>query len=263
MKLYTSLIGLGLLSTSIASAQIAFTGNYFQDFNSLQSAPIGAATAGTAPAWENNVTLPGWFAGGSAQLAPDYAISDGSLTTVINASTVGVGSFGVANDSDRALAPLKRNNSAFVAVALTNNSSVTITEVWIFYDGEQWRDNAAQTAGSVGLNFSYQIGATDITSGTWIEYAPLNFDAPNTSNLGQLNGNLEANRSTISGSIVSFDFAWEPGQTLWLRWQQRGAGNNGSHVAIDNLTVIPEPSTYALLSGLLIFALILARRRKL
>lgn len=244
-----------------ASAAILFTGpSYNQTFDSLQNSPNVDANGSGAPAWTNNSTLAGWYGGGSSTLASAYGVGNGSDNTMLSTGTVAVASFGTTGNSDRALAPLKRNNSAFIALALTNNTSITLNELIISYTGEQWRDNASQSAGSVALDFSYQIGATDTTSGTWTDVNTLDFIAPKTSGSGTLDGNLSENRAAISATINGLNL--EIGQTIWLRWEQRGTGNNGSYVAVDDLTVVPEPSTYALGLGLLCLGFVLVRRRR-
>ena len=245
---------------SAAPAAILFTGSYTQSFNTLQSTPNVDANAGTAPAWTNDTTLPGWYGGGSQPLTAGYGVGDGSDNTMLGAGTVAVASFGSTGNSDRALAPLKRNTSAYIALALTNDTGLTLSEITVSYTGEQWRDNATQAAGLVGLDFAYQVGATDITSGTWTDVNALDFVAPKTSNSGTLDGNLAANREAISSTITGLSLAG--GQTIWLRWQQRGSGNNGSYVAVDDLSLsspIPEPASLLLatVGGLLL----LPRRR--
>lgn len=244
--------------STATQAAILFTGNFSQNFNTLQNTPNVDANAATAPTWTNNSTLAGWYGGGTATLAAGYGVGNGSDNTMLANNTTAVASFGTTADSDRAFAPLKRNNSAFIAVALTNSTANAMNSFAVTYTGEQWRDNANATS---ELLFTYQVNPTDITSGTWTSIAALNFTGPKNTNTGILDGNAAANRTAgINSGLTGLTL--NPGQTVWLRWQF--SGNNGSYVAVDDLTVtanvIPEPASLVLasLGGLLM----LPRRRR-
>lgn len=255
MKLLNPFLFLIAAGASVQGV-VSFTGNYFQDFNVLASTPLYESFDASAPTWTNDSTLPGWFGGGTGTLASGYAVSDGSDSSLVSSGAVAVSSFGTLSDSDRAFGPIKRNNISYIAVALTNNTAATLPELVISYTGEQWRDN---TAATTGLEFSYQIGATDITSGTWTDVAALNFTGPQSSGSGQLDGNLAANRTSISSTLTGLNL--NVGETVWLRWRFDASSNNGSFVSIDDLTVVPEPGTTALFVGFMAFAGILMRRR--
>ncbi len=262
MLKHTRLItGLTISGTALISqAAVLLTTTYTQDFDTLQSTPNVDANGAGAPTWTNDSTLTGWYGGGSQPLAPAYGVGNGSDNTMLAASTTAVGSFGATGNSDRALAPLKRNTTANIALVLQNTNASPIVQLNIAYTGEQWRDNAAQTAGSVGLDFSYQVGATDIGTGTWTAVAAGKFDAPQTTSSGTLDGNLPANRGAVGFSITGLNLL--PNEVIWLRWQQRTTGNNGSYSAVDDLSVtavVPEPTAAALLG---IGALLMGRRRR-
>ncbi len=247
-----------------AHATILFDGTtHTENFDTLATAAANVNIgAGTAPAWANDTTLDGWYAGGTGTLTATYGIFNGSgSSTGLAVGQNGVGSFGAFSATERALAPLKRNNSSFVGLALLNNSGDVLTDFTITYTAERWRDNAVQAASQVGLDFAYQANALGITSGTWTPVAALTHNAPAMTNAGTLDGNDAANRETLSFTLVGLNIA--DGDTVWLRWGLRTSGNNGSYVAIDDLSVtaIPEPGSLGLV-GIALGSLLLFRRRK-
>ncbi|MCC5844455.1 MAG: PEP-CTERM sorting domain-containing protein [Verrucomicrobia bacterium] len=247
-----------LLTAGAAHAAILFSGSYTQDFDSLATASTNIRfTDSNAPAWENNSTLPGWYAGGNQPLNENYAVFNGGDGTSGLNGEVGVGSFGSFDSTDRAIAPLKRNNSSVIALALTNDTAGVLSSFTVTYTGEQWRDNAT---GTPRLDFTYQVDPDEIWgTGSWTSVSALDFHGPQNAGTGILDGNTSANRTVLNAVIP--DLALAPGETVWLRWQF--VGNNGSYVAVDDLSVtaIPEPGTLALF-GIALGALVLFRRRR-
>jgi hypothetical protein len=93
----------------------------------------------------------------------------------------------------------------------------------------------------------------------------LDFVTPNASDTAAsaLDGNLLANRvSGIAASITGISF--QNTQELWIRWADADNTGTDHGIAIDNVSVtaIPEPSTYALIMGVLTLGFIVARRRQ-
>jgi len=266
MKARLSLIAAGLAAALPAPAQVAFEGDYSQDFNSLAS-----STAGNPYTWTDNSTLPGWYAASSLAGVTSYAVSTGSTTAG------SVYSFGSVGSSDRALGAIPVNGTvgspgptaayAF-GVRLQNTAGVTLENFTVSFTGEQWR-NSANTAQS--LTFWYQVGVnltslTPASDAGWTSVTALNFVSPNTGgSAGTLNGNLAANHQDFSSTLNGISLL--PGQELLLRWKDINDSGNDHGLAIDSfnvtaLAVVPEPSTWALLGGGLLFLAHRLRRRK-
>jgi hypothetical protein len=69
-----------------------------------------------------------------------------------------------------------------------------------------------------------------------------------------LDGNLTANQASRSATITTFKgsaLVWNPGETLYFRWQDANEAGNDAGLAIDNFSLtafssVPEPSSMAL-----------------
>jgi len=203
---------------------INFTGLYSENFDTL-------ALSGTS-----DVLPLGWALSETGNNAnTTYTAGTGSSN---GGNTY---SFGADGSIERALGSLASGSlvSTFGA-AFVNSTGNTITNLTLTYTGEQWRSS---TSTQNVLNFSYQVGATDLVSGTWIDVDSLDYvgAAPVSSN-GALDGN--ANTTLISSVISGLTIA--PGQTFWIRWADTNDAGNDAGLAIDNLTlsasVAPPPA---------------------
>ena len=203
--------------------------------------------------WENNVILPGWYAEVVLNGAPQNPITlnadDGS------SATSGLYNYGVAADADRALGSLGFSGVAevevFYGAGFINNTSETITDVEISYTGEQWRDANFQFE---TLSFFYRVGETNFFTTPdnvgWISETNLNFDSPQNSITGALNGNDAANRISLTNQISGLSVP--PGETFWIRWYDAnspGVANQG--LSVDDLSVtFSSTSMVANLTGI-------------
>ena len=240
-----------------SEAQVSFSGSYQQNFDTLASSPTS-----TDLAFSNNSTLAGWYFENSPLTARGslYRVSAGSD------NTGSLYSFGASNSSERALGSIGSNafGNAYYGVRLVNSTAFTLSNVTLSYTGEEWRNGGNTTAQS--LIFAYGLGATGIQTGNYINVAGLNFTSPvATATAGALDGNLPANRVSLTSTITGLN--WAPQTELWLRWFDANDAGNDHGLAIDNLSVTatPEPaigmiSLAALLAGG--FALRSKRRRK-
>ncbi len=193
------------------------TSTYTQDFNSL-------ANTGTSNTWTNNSTIPLWHSNRTV-----YIASDGSSTTG------GLYSFGSTSSSERALGSLASGSTSTIhyGVAITNTTGHTVTSVSVTYTGEQWRNGGSGNVNT--LDFTYQINATSITSGTWIDVDPLDFSSLKVGGSATaLNGNLADNRLLKSHT---FSLSLAPGATVWLRWSDIDNAGSDDGLAVDDLTV--------------------------
>ncbi len=146
---------------------------------------------------------------------------------------------------------------------------MTFENFAVSYAGEQWRNNGNATQQT--LSFWYQVGTglTDTTPGSnaaWTALNALDFTGPiATATAVSLDGNALANRINLSATLSGVSLA--PGQELFLRWLDLNDAGNDHGLAIDDLnvtalTVVPEPSTWVLLGGGLLFLAHRLRRWK-
>jgi uncharacterized protein len=194
---------------------------YTQDFNTL-------ANTGTT-----NSNLPmGWFFSESSTGAnTTYAAGTGSD----NAGNTY--SFGSALNTDRAFGGLQSGSLVpTIGAAFTNNTGSTITSLAISYLGEQWRLGAAGRVDR--LDFQFSLNATSLTTGTWTDLDLLDFMTPTTTGtVGPLDGNLSANRTSISNSISSLSLS--SGSTIWIRWNDFNASGADDGLGIDEFSLTP------------------------
>ena len=232
------------LLTSPVLAQVSLTTlgapPYTQDFNTL-------ATSGTANAWADNTTIPGWFAQFSAvPTNPTTYRADSG-----NNNAGAIYSWGTGTATERALGSVGSNTTGdiFWAVRLINNTGSTIASLDISFVGEQWRAGgctplpctpAAQTA-----DLQYQVAnagvITDANAPTtgWLDHDALDFTSPvtGTSTAAALDGNAAANRTALSSTIT---VTVNPGQEVWLRWRDVNHANNDHGLSIDEFSVTPQ-----------------------
>ncbi|MBD2344522.1 calcium-binding protein [Anabaena subtropica] len=195
---------------------------YTENFNTLRTS--GAAT------WVNDSTLNGWY---TARTGTGTQIS----TTNGSTSTGNLYSFGTVASSDRALGSIGSSGSSagsfFWGVRFVNNTDITLDFLNINYIGEQWRNSGA---GAQTVDFQYQVGATSITGGTWIDANNLDFTSPVTGGTATaLDGNAAANRTSVSGKISGLNLA--PGQEIWLRWRDIDHTGSDHGLAIDDFSL--------------------------
>ncbi len=253
MKAKLSLIIAGAAAVSVPmQAQVAFDGDYSQNFNTL-------ASSGSSNPWANELNLDGWYSSRAS-----YIANAGTSTTG------GLHSYGTLNSSERALGSLASGTTGVVGfgVRLQNTSGVTLEDIAVTYTGEQWRNNGNATQQS--LTFWYSVGSgldsldLQVDAG-WTAFAGLNFAGPvATATASALDGNASANQAELSATLSGVSLA--PNQELFLRWKDINDTGNDHGLAIDNfnvtgITVVPEPSTWVLLGGGLLFLANRMRRR--
>lgn len=213
---------------SLIYSQISLTGSgaYFQDFNSL------AATG------SSSVLPAGWHLFESGTSAnTEYSANTGASTTGDTYS------YGLADDSDRALGSLRTSSLASIFGAnFINNTGETITSLHINYTGEQWRAGVTNRNAADKLDFQYSVNATALSDGNWIDVDQLDFQSPNIStNAGSLNGNSPENRSNISYTITGLSIP--NGAEFWIRWTDVDISGSDDGLAIDDFSIdVTSPS---------------------
>ncbi|HEV7666901.1 MAG TPA: ExeM/NucH family extracellular endonuclease [Thermoanaerobaculia bacterium] len=230
---------LGLLAVP-AAAQISLTTlgtPVTQNFDTL-------ATAGTANAWADNSTLPGWYSQFSATPTnPTTYRADAGAS-----NTGAIYSWGTGTATERAFGSVASGTPAniFNAARLVNNTGSTITSFLIAFNGEEWRDGGAVTPVAQTLSFEYQVAAagviTDSNTPTtgWTSFTSLDFVSPTFTNTGAgvaVDGNAAANRTAKSATLT---VSVSPGQEIWLRWKDLNDAGNDHGLGIDDLSVTPN-----------------------
>jgi hypothetical protein len=252
-------VALTLAVTTAHSQSISLSGGspvYTSDFDIMGS-------AGTAPPT-------GWFVGTS--LSPTTTGTNGTFTAgavVVDNGGSNAGAnrnYGTTAAADRALGSIASGtgNTRVTEARFINSTGLTITNIDISFFGEQWRTGGSNQLvntlplffGTDGTNFT----ATGISFSTPI--FGVNSGGTATGGGNSLDGNLAANRASVSGSIASLSIA--DGTVFYLRWVDINEVGNDAGVAIDDLTLtaftIPEPSTMLLVGAGLVGLLALRRR---
>jgi hypothetical protein len=202
-------------------AQIPFTSGsltYNQDFNSLNN----TGTSSVLPS--------GWAlfeSGSNANIT--YGADDGGSTTGDTYS------YGADASTERAFGGLFSGSlTPTIGASFINNTGGTITALAITYTGEQWR--LGSTGRNDRLDFQYSLNASSLNTGTWTDVNALDFTAPNsTGTVGQLDGNVMANRATITFTINGLTISNT--STLWIRWSDFNASGSDDGLAIDEFTI--------------------------
>lgn len=235
-----------------AQAQISITAPgfvYSQSFDSLSN-------TGTANAWTNDLTLPGWSLFSSAGVAASTFRADAGTS---NAGAIY--SYGSTGSTERAFGSVASGTFAGnIVLALSNNTGSLLNSFTLGYTGEQWRNGGNTAAQS--LTLEYGFGATYATT-TFTAAGGLGFTSPVVgATAAAVDGNAAGAVANLGGVVAT---NWAVGDTLWLRWVDLNDVGNDHGLAIDNLsfsvTAVPEPGTVALwLAGLGVIGFV-ARRR--
>lgn|GEM_PF-639984 len=223
------------ISTAAPGSQIAYSGGtYTQNFDGLPNAGTFTLT-GAGPHLLGNTPISAANLGG-------WSIAKISGTGANALFAFGTGSsnsgsamsFGAASATDRALGALLSGSVGSTwGVVLTNTTTTTITQFTVGYTGEEWRYGG--TTGVDKITFEYQVGGSDIVTGTFTAATALDFSAPiGTGTAGALDGNLAANRTAVTSTITGL--TWAPGQTLVLRWKDLDVTGSDSGLAIDDFS---------------------------
>jgi len=188
---------------------------YTQNFDTLASAANATS----------NVTPNGWALSETGTNANDtYGVSTGS------SNTGNTYSFGAASNTERAFGGLQSGSlNPTIGASFTNNTSSDLTLIDVRYVGEQWRVGTLGRADRI--DFQWSANATSLTTGTWTDVDALDFTGPVTTGVvGLLDGNLAANQTVVSGSIVA---VIPIGTTFWIRWSSFDASGADDGLAVD------------------------------
>jgi hypothetical protein len=272
-RTFSLLAALTVVAAHVANAQINYSGGtYSENFNSIFSSDgTGTAAIGSGLGTQFAITtLPTWqvtrIAGtttGNFALFADWGGSGASATARLY-------SYGLPSSTERALGALGSGGSIFgFGTWFVNNSAQTYTAVTFSFDREIWRTQ--DTAIDENLAFSYGFAsqgigtANFITNNLMTAHPALNATSPSfyaTIFSPPRSDFTDPSTNTVPVSATIWNITWAPGDSLFIRWNDKNDTGSDAGVAIDNLTMvafIPEPSFVALL-GLGFTTLVLRRR---
>ena len=227
-------IGAALVGVASVHAQIAFDGNYTQDFDVMGS---------------SGTVLPeGW----SAVRGAGSGVLGAPLTPAVTAGTAtggGVYNVGLSGDSDRALGSLASSSTAPVfGVQFANDTGSLVDSVSVWGVMEQWRTGSSATA-LESLVFEYSLNAVGVydDGANWLALAPLDLTEALTfsTSAGAVNGNAQAQQREVSAALTGLD--WQPGRQLTFRWSDTDVAGSDGLYALDNFRLqsavapVPEP----------------------
>jgi len=257
MKVRTLIPGILALMIISAKAQILYTtGTYSQNFDNLfVSVPANNTTVTTA------TTLPsGW--------SVVESLANANTSSRVDNGSSGTGDsylYGATNSNERALGGYASGSmSVIFGAQIVNNNAFTLTQFTLTFDGEQWKDGGSATAVFNTDTFSYGIGNTDLTTGSFTNNTSLNFTAVVNNNTADVatDGNNASFRTAGITATVS-GISWAPGQSLWIRWTDLNETGNDDGLAVDNVQfqAVPEPSTYTMILAAIGLVCLVARQK--
>ncbi|MHC4180313.1 MAG: autotransporter outer membrane beta-barrel domain-containing protein, partial [Planctomycetota bacterium] len=204
---------------------------YAENFDSI-------GPAGTSPPanW-----ISGDYTAGNSRQPPTSALNNDLLIVDDGNSTNKGNSFnyGSTGDPDRAIGQLPTTTDCGdrgLQVAIQNNTGNPISAFDLSYTGEQWRD--WQGTSSSGHEMIRRYYSTDPGSDFVYMGSALDFVAPQNAGLdAAIDGNLAANRETISGSFAP-PAPIAPGQTFYLTWHDWNDNATNDHaLAVDDVRI--------------------------
>jgi hypothetical protein len=221
---------------------------YTQNFSALGNATV---------TWDDGNTIQGIYLNSVGTGVPESVNATTGGTT-----TAGAYNMGLSGDADRALGWLTNSGTgnAYTGIQFLDQTGINAVKTISYsFVLEQWN---ARTEAAETLTLEYKVhtaGGNNLTSADWTTLGTA--VTPVTLATGEsakaLNGN--ENQFTIAGTT---NISISDGEFLTFRLVDLHA--SGRHmVGIDSIsiTVIPEPSTWALLAGSLTFIVLLRRRR--
>ena len=218
-------------------------GNFESDLGSAVGSGIANFTQSASGWFEKNGTTKGdalqWDVGNTS--IPDSA--NGEVWGLLNVSTSTQTPANSPGAFYQAIGTNEANFDVYVSLDLgiRNNLPFTTLDVNLYSGNVTGADGSSLSGLGATLLDSYRITNSIFGSGGSV---------PETVTLSNLN--LNTGTSGVAG------------QTLWLEIAAvyPGFQNASNQALIDNVSVIPEPNTYALIAGCLALTSIMLRRRR-
>jgi hypothetical protein len=253
----------------LTTGQILFSGSYSEDFDNIIYANDTGIIMNNVGVVGLQDALPG-LAGWQAARVSGTATTTFALYAKDGTSGTGrLYSFGGISIQERALGSVASGTvTAGFGLELKNDSQDTFTSLTVSFDREVWRNQSAAAADS--LSFAYGLASAGIGSGNYLTNTLMSafpaLDAISPAELGNAtsagrNGNADA--LAVSATITGL--TWEPGDSLFLRWNDFDNTGTDAGIGIDQLRIIatvPEPTVTTLVAfGLVAFGLLQRRAR--
>lgn len=289
-----SLAALFVCGFTLVNAQVVsvtnFSTGYTQNFDSLTNAASNTALTAGGGQFNNGAgaTLGGWFYGQNGGTGSNYNLfgdNGGSNTGRFY-------SYGSTASTERALGSASSGTVGTVSYGgRFMNSTASSTGLFVIqFDMEQWRNGG--NISTQGLTLTYKLikagngfvqsefnaGTGYVSTDLWVQTTTTNdttltnlsASSPTNSvagpisgaSIAALDGNLVANSVRVRSVIQLFanGQSWDPGDEIVYRFSDINDGGNDHGFGIDNVVVVPEPVSMAVISiGVLG---LMARRRK-
>lgn len=163
-------------------------------------------------------------------LNPTVNNGSGNSGAIYNVGTTGA--------SDRALGTLA-SGSTFprFGTGFQNNTGVTVTSISLAGFMEQWRTGSNTVVEIIEFEYSFNATGINDATATWVKLSSMDLveKLTTTTTAAAVDGNLDDNRTAISGEITNLTFANT--QTIWIRWSDvDNAGSDGLY-AIDDFSI--------------------------
>jgi hypothetical protein len=273
----TLVLAFAAIASTASAASANFTGSYSQNFDSLgqsgTTAPTGwsfvseAGSHDTFTPADDSITkgvLPNLTAGTLTANATLVAVT-GPTTQKANQGY----NFGLASTpTDRALGTSPTGTAASILeLSLTNTTGAALNAIKVGYNIRRFSTTVNNNTAYAGGNYGaieelpgYQL-FYNLNGGTWTNVSSLN------PTLSGSNGVVVPNSigmTTVTPTWISLSSAWSANGTLTLAWLDDNAQGPSPDqlLGLDNVTVIPEPSTYAAILGALTIGFVAIRRRR-
>jgi hypothetical protein len=268
-------IGMLLLTIPMTGQIVVSAGDtYSQNFDTSGSSADDTLITNTGTAnpaawtWTNNSTYSGWYR--QVKVGSTLNKLDKNFIGEFKDGTVRFGSMGNGGTWDTANTPAPRTDRALGSLIQGAGNEVSFGAVFqvsgaslggmdISYSGEQW----FRTPNPNTLQFQYKVlsvwDATNFAINeetNWVDVDSLDFSALVVGTNLKRNGNFDTEALSATINLTATD-----GQYIAIRWQaiDTAGGATQSGLGIDDLSVaftaVPEPSTYALLLGIIVLGL--------
>lgn len=240
MNLKLQFLSLLLLAAFGLTAQNSFnviTANavYAENFDSLAASGTSPIAGPTPVGWSFFEVNAGTGSGANAL----YRIDIGS------SNTGDTYSYGAAASTDRAFGSVASGSlRSTLGARYINNTGVLVTSVRLQFTMEQWRSGGRTSMDSSEFFYGVNNASFAAASGVWTKISALNlaskiFSTP-APTAGALNGNDTANQKMYDVVINGLSVA--AGDTLYLRWTDVDVAGLDDGLAIDNFSIVFNPS---------------------